>query len=110
MADKTKIESVWKIMAQRSLSYVLTITKDQRQYTCKLLSEWRENICVHKHFEGELYPDDIVMETIEYVILEGEILQDTLYVCENGVVWQDTYEEEYGRIKDQISYQAKLIT
>jgi len=46
------------------------------------------------------------MEMITSVILEGEILADTVFVCSEGVAWESTYEEELGSIDDILKFTA----
>ena len=93
-------------MAKRTDIFDVTVKSHEASFDFALEAQWDDNICVGSSVSGEIFPNFDVMEMITYVILEGEILADTLFVCSEGVAWESTYEEELGSIDDILKFTA----
>lgn len=92
----------------RTETFEIIIRTENRSFKSVLNAKWDGNICLSSDVEGDPYPDAEVMDLIIYAILEGNILEDTLFVCSQGLTWQDTYDEHCGIVKRVLKFNAVL--
>lgn len=90
----------------RTETYDILITSEDKLFKSVLKTEWDGNDCLRSDVQGDLYPDNLVMDLIVYAILEGNILEDTIYICSHGVAWKDTYEDDDGTIESVLKFNA----
>jgi len=87
-------------------TYDISISSSDNTFQSVLKTEWDGNFCLKSDLHGNPYPDEEVMDLIIYAILEGNILEDTLYICSQGLAWKDTYEDDDGTVERILKFVA----